>query len=97
MAERRRCLACGVNLAGPYLPQIDLVQPLAGGPDGSEVQVAAHSWVCPECGLVHWYAVEPGPEPEEQADAPDEVVGRPGPSYERRSEIVRMLRRVKRM
>jgi len=93
MNQGRRCLACGVNLAGPFLPRMDLVPP-AGEPD-DEAQVVAYAWACPECGLVHWYAAEP--EPDEQEDAPGEVVGRPGPSYERRSEIARMLRRVRRM
>jgi hypothetical protein len=100
MAEGRLCLACGSDLAGPFLPQIDLAQPSpaeeAGGGAG-QVQITAHSWVCLECGLVHWYAEEQEPEAEETADTPAAVAPRPGSSYERRSEILRMLRRVKRM
>lgn len=97
MAEGRRCLVCDVNLAGPFLPQIELAQPLPAEGAGAEAQIVAHAWVCPECGLVHWYAIEQEPEVPEPADAPEAVVPRPGASYERRSEIVRMLRRVKRM
>jgi len=96
MAEGRLCLACGADLAGPFLPQIDMA--LSSPAEGAgQAQVVAHSWVCPQCGLVHWYADEQEPEAEETADTAEAVVPRPGSSYERRSEIVRMLQRVKRM
>jgi len=98
MAEGRLCLACGADLAGPFLPQIDLAHPSpAEGAGDGQVQVTAHAWACPECGLVHWYAEEQEPEAEETAEPAEAVAPRPGSSYERRSEIVRLLRRVKRM
>ena len=94
MAEGRLCLACGADLAGPFLPRLDLARPAPG--EGAGAEVAAHSWVCPECGLVHWYADAHEPEADAVQEA-EERVPRAGSSYERRSEIVRMLRRVKRM
>jgi hypothetical protein len=62
------------------------------------MQVSAHSWICPGCGLVHWYAEEQALE-ELLEMIPDGLGAnaQPDTSYERRSRMLRMLRRVQRM
>ena len=99
MDEQRLCTACGAEMAGPFRPRITLTQaPIAEEPEQEAVQVSARSWVCPGCGLVHWYA--------EEADldrildlalADEEGSLQPGQGYERRAQVLRMLQRVRRM
>jgi len=86
-------------MAGPFRPRITLTQaPAAEQPEQEAAQVSARSWVCPGCGLVHWYA--------EEADldrildlalADEEGLLQPGQGYERRAQVLRMLQRVRRM
>jgi hypothetical protein len=98
MDDVRPCSACGVNLVGPFDPAIDLTLPPAPDePEREPVTVAVRAWICPACGLVDWYAqdqdlgklpaVEPGQELGQKTDT----------DYERRSQMMRMLRRVRRM
>jgi hypothetical protein len=99
MSEPRRCTACGVALAGPFEPQIALTHsPLSGETGQENVTVAARAWICPGCGLVHWYAddVDLGQIPVTEL-AEEEAAPKPGTSYERRAQMLRMLRRVRRM
>ena len=54
--------------------------------------------VCPGCGLAHWYAQEQDPEElEGVAGTEEDLAPKPGSSYERRMQVLRMLRRVRRM
>ena len=93
--EQRNCIACDVALVGPFQPKIALTLP-AEEPGQEAPKVSAYSWICPDCGLVHWYAEGvtglPAPIPADEAEAP-----RPDSSYQRRTQMLRMLRRVKRM
>lgn len=101
MDEERLCTACRASLAGPFGPRITLAHAAGEGKD-KELRISAQAWICPGCGLVHWYAADedldrlldalPG---EETAGEPGAF--KPGSSYERRSQMLRMLRRVRRM
>jgi hypothetical protein len=114
MEEERLCIACGAALAGPFQPEITLSEAVAGKVTGTlsaeeteagkvtgtlEVQkVSAHAWICPGCGLVHWYVAD------EDLDlllavalSEETLAPTPGTSYERRTQMVQMLRRVRRM
>jgi hypothetical protein len=63
-----------------------------------EVKVMARAWFCPGCGLAHWYAQEQDLEKLERvAVAEEELAPKPGSSYERRMQVLRMLKRVRRM
>jgi hypothetical protein len=98
MEESRPCSACGAYLLGPFQPKIALTQmPSAEEPEGEKVTVAARAWICPGCGLVHWYAEDEDLAKLPMVDLADETSPKPGTSYERRSQMLRMLRRVRRM
>ena len=57
MEETRLCIACDVDLAGPFRPKITLTKALSPEePDSEKLTVEARSWICPGCGLVHWFA-----------------------------------------
>ncbi len=96
MEETRLCSACRADLVGPFQPKITLTR---RGADEEDFRVAAWAWVCPGCGLVHWYTGDEAldglmalAQREAEADAPE-----PASDYERRVQMLRMLRRVKRM
>lgn len=99
MEEDRLCVACGARLTGPFHPEVSLAQePPVEESEQQALEVAARSWICPGCGLVHWYIKDRDLDnlldiaaAEESADAS------PGKSYERRTQMLRMLRRVRRM
>jgi hypothetical protein len=98
MDDSRPCNACGTSLAGPFQPKIVLTQePLAEEPQGEKVHVAAHAWICPGCGLVHWYAQDEDLNKLPMPESAEEAGPKPGTSYERRAQMLRMLRRVRRM
>jgi hypothetical protein len=86
---------------GAFGPRITLtmVMPVESEDQGAEeLKVAARSWICPGCGLVHWYAEEDHLGPLLNAAAKAELLtGEPGQSYERRAHMLRMLRRVRRL
>jgi hypothetical protein len=70
----------------------------AGEEPDQDVPVLARAWICPGCGLAHWYAQ--GPDLEQLARfarVAEELAPKPGTSYERRMQVLRMLRRVRRM
>ncbi len=99
MDDSRLCSDCGANLAGPFQPKIALTLAPSSGEAEKKIAVTARAWICPDCGLVHWYAQDEdlsqlplAGTDEEQAAAP-----KPGTSYERRVQMRRMLRRVRRM
>lgn len=103
MDEPRVCHACGVTLVGPFQPAIPLKrQPPAAEDSAPPVQTAsAQSWICPACGLVAW--VVPAEmlfqfqaERSEEAGPADDDGNVPLP-YQRRTQMLRMLRRVRRM
>jgi hypothetical protein len=61
-----------------------------------EVTLVARAWVCPGCGLVHWYAQDLEIL-EGVTGTADDLAPKPGSSYERRMQVLRMLRRMRRM
>jgi uncharacterized protein with PIN domain len=99
MEEERRCIACSAEVIGPFQPEISVTKAvLAEGSDQEELSVTARSWICPGCGLVQWYAEDEDLDRLlEMALAEQEFAAKPGTSYERRSQMLRMLRRVRRM
>lgn len=93
----RRCIACGANLTGPFQPEVTLSRP-AETESAGKVRITAQPWICPGCGLVHWYAPDEGLDKLMDALPEDEEAPvKPGSNYERRSQMMRMLRRVRRM
>ncbi len=88
--ELRSCVACGAALIGPFRPDAQLT--LAAGE--GEYRVTTRAWICSKCGLVHWYA-ESGSGPTVKK-APG-AAPKPDANYQRRAQMLRMLRRVKRM
>ena len=101
IAGSRVCVTCGVNLMGAFGPRITLTMVVPAESEeqqDDEFKVAARSWICPGCGLVHWYAEEEHLGPLLDAAANSELLtGEPGQSYERRANMLRMLRRVRRL
>lgn len=99
--DSRMCITCGVNLVGAFAPRVTLTRTVPAGSEeqeGEELTVAALAWICPGCGLVHWYAEEEHLDPLLDAAAKAEpLTGEPGQSYERRAHMLRMLRRVQRL
>lgn len=99
MEQDRLCIACGARLTGPFHPEVSLTQePPVEESEQKVLEVTARSWVCPGCGLVHRYVKDRDLDSlldlavtEESADVS------PGKSYERRIQMLRMLRRVRRM
>jgi hypothetical protein len=100
MDEPRLCIDCRADLVGPFRPRITLTRsPAAQEADQEPLTVGAQAWICPACGLLHWYA-------EDEALARlanlvekggGEEAATPASSYERRAQMLRMLRRVRRM
>jgi hypothetical protein len=89
------CIACGAGLIGPFQPKIKLTHP---EPQEEPLAVAAYAWICPGCGLVHWYAGEGDVERLREERPESESLGAtPGEGYERRTQMQRMLRRVRRI
>jgi hypothetical protein len=100
MDEDRLCTACRASLVGPFQPRITLTHG-AGEGEEQELKVSARSWICPGCGLVHWYARDEDLDKLLDVLSEDQAVGaagaKPDSSYERRSQMLRMLRQVRRM
>ncbi len=95
--EPRTCIACGAGLGGPFRPRITLTHAAAEGGQ-KEVTVTARAWICPGCGLVHWYADDESLDRVLDLVTGDEpLAARPDISYERRTQMLQMLRRVRRM
>jgi hypothetical protein len=99
MEESRLCIACGYELQGPFEPQINLTQaPSAEDAEGTPLTVVARAWICPGCGLAHWYADDESLAEISAVVSSDEALSaQPDASYERRMQMLRMLRRVRRM
>jgi hypothetical protein len=98
MDESRTCSACGAHLTGPFQPRITLTQVPPGQEiEAEKVTVAARAWICVTCGLVHWYAQDQDLGQISVAEPVAETTPNLGTSYERRSQMMRMLRRVRRM
>ncbi len=97
MDEPRTCIACGADLAGPFRPEITLTCTPEERKE-EKVTVAARAWICPGCGLVHWYA--DGESLDKILDlvvSEEALNARPDISYERRTQVLQMLRHVRRM
>jgi uncharacterized protein with PIN domain len=99
MEEERRCIACGAGVIGPFQPEISVTKAVSvEESDQEKLTVTAHCWICPGCGLAQWYAGDEDLDRLlEMALAEQEFAAKPGSSYERRSQMLRMLRRVRRM
>ena len=94
MGEKWHCSTCDTTLVGPFEPELSLTKQ----EQEQEVTVLARAWICPGCGLAHWYAQGPDLEQLENiASVAEELTPKPGASYERRMQVLRMLRRVRRM
>ena len=98
MEEERQCSACDTVLVGPFEPELSLTRIVPEQEPEQEVTVIARAWVCTGCGLAHWYAQEQDPEElAGVAGTEEDLAPKPGSSYERRMQVLRMLRRVRRM
>ena len=99
MEERRQCTACNSMLVGPFEPVMTLSQaPPNEESDEDGLELGAESWVCVGCGLVHWFVEGEGLKQLRGSAVTDEVrAPQPDSSYERRTQVLRMLRRVRRM
>jgi hypothetical protein len=99
MEEQRQCSACNTILAGPFEPKMTLSQaPPNEESDEDGLELQATSWVCVSCGLVHWFAEGDGLKQLQDSAVLDEPQApQPASSYERRAQVLRMLRRVRRM
>ena len=99
MEVQQRCSACGAILVGAFQPQITLTETASGeGAEQEPLEVRARARVCVGCGLVHWYVAGEALEQLQGVSGYDEQEPpRPGASYERRTQVLRMLRRVRRM
>ena len=99
MEEQRQCSACNAILAGPFEPKMTLSQaPPNEESDEDGLELRAGSWVCAGCGLVHWFAEGEGLKQLRGSAVDDELrAPQPASSYERRAQVLRMLRRVRRM
>ena len=98
MEEERKCTACGTFLVGPFEPGLGLTKTVPEQEPEQKVTVMVRAWVCPGCGLAHWYAQ--GSDLEDLgsvAGIKEDLAPKPGASYERRMQVLRMLRRVRRM
>jgi len=88
-------MACGAGLVGPMAPRITLSYVPAGE---EAIKADARAWICPACGLVHWYGEEESlARLQDSGGEIGEHEAVPGASYERRTQVLRMLRRVRRM
>jgi hypothetical protein len=100
MDESRLCIDCRADLVGPFRPRITLTRPPAAQEaDQAPLTVGAQAWICPACGLLHWYAED---EALDQLlrlvdEGAAEEASTPGSNYERRAQMLRLLRRVRRM
>ena len=95
MNEERQCTVCGAGLVGPMAPRITLSYP-ASGEEAAKLE--ARAWVCAACGLVYWYGEEASlARLQDSTGEVGEVAPVPGSSYERRTQVLRMLRRVRRL
>jgi hypothetical protein len=99
MEDARHCDACGAYLAGPFDPGIVLTYEPSPEEDlgADDVTVTVRGWICPACGLVHWYAADQELGKLEMIAPEQEAGEKPDTNYERRTQMMRMLRRVRRM
>ena len=94
--ESRTCIACQARLVGPYGPSAILTQTLTETAQGA-ISVTAEAWICPTCGLVHWYTGEEARPSLADTLAEQAPAQRPELGYRRRAQMGHMLRRVRRM
>jgi hypothetical protein len=101
MDESKRCMACGLKLVGPFQPEIAFTLSEPAGPEEAREagpEVVACAWICPGCGLLQWYAEDEYLAPLlDAAETGMPVTGIPDASYGRRTHMLRMLRRVRRI
>ena len=98
MEETRQCSACDRAMVGPFEPELSLIMPALEDEPEHDLTAVIRAWLCPSCGLAQWYAQEQDLEQLASiAEAIEELEPKPGTSYERRMQVLRMLRRVRRM
>ncbi len=98
MEEKRQCSACDTVMVGPFEPELSLIMPAPEEEPEQEATVVIRAWICPACGLAQWYAQEQDREQLASIAGPEEELApKPGTSYERRMQVLRMLKRVRRM
>jgi uncharacterized protein with PIN domain len=98
MEENRQCSGCSTVLIGPFEPELSFTKTAAEEEPDQKVIVLARAWICPGCGLAHWYTQGQDLEQLERfARVAEELAPKPGTSYERRMQVLRMLRRVRRI
>jgi hypothetical protein len=96
--EERKCSACDMAMVGPFEPELSLIMPAPEDEPEQEATAVVCAWICPSCGLAQWYAQEQDLEQLASIAGPEEELEpTPGTSYERRMQVLRMLRRVRRM
>jgi len=98
MEGARNCASCGSALHGPFEPELSLSATAPDQEPEQDVVIAVRAWVCPRCGLAHWYAQERDMDTlETLAESEEDLPPKPAASYERRMQVLHMLRRVRRM
>jgi hypothetical protein len=98
MDDARSCNACGASLVGPFDPEVALT--LQSSPDEPERDgepVTVRAWICPACGLAAWYAEEREIDELPEAELDQQMRAKPDSDYERRNQMMHMLRRLRRM
>jgi hypothetical protein len=98
MEDARTCASCGAAMYGPFEPALDLSTTMHDQEPEQELTVTVCAWVCPRCGLALWYAQERDLDRlETLAGSEEDLAPKPAASYERRMQVLHMLRRVRRM
>jgi hypothetical protein len=99
MEEERFCIACGLALLGPFEPSATLVRLGSTDDPGDNCsEVSAQSWICRGCGLVHWYVGEAYLDQLAVNNLSEGTLhANADLSYERRTRMLHMLRRVRRI
>lgn len=98
MGEARICASCGAALHGPFEPELSLSRTAPEQEPEQDVAITVRAWVCARCGLAHWYAQERDLDTlETLGGSEEELSPKPASSYERRMQVLHMLRRVRRM
>ena len=99
MGDSRRCTACGAGLVGPCEPAVPVSYvPPVGDEEQKPLKMTVRSWICPGCGVVHWYAGDQDLVKLQQVESDEGLEGiELGSGYERRAQVQRMLRKVRRI
>lgn len=98
MGDSRLCTACGATLVGPCEPAVPVSYVPPAQEENGAVKLTVRCWICPGCGLAHWYAGEQDLARLQQVEEVEGLEGiQSGSGYERRAQMQRMLRKVRRI